>query len=109
MKFMAVATGYENSEVTTVKYTIKTAKPDKKAVPASKTVKRGEKITLKAPKGVTLYYTSNGKNPTAKTKTKVKPGEKKQITITKKTTVRVIAVKKDCKESSVVKRIYKVK
>ena len=109
MKFMAVATGYENSEVTTVKYTIKTTKPGKKAVPVSKKMKRGGGITLKAPKEVTLYYTVNGKNPTPKTKTKVNSGKEKQITITKKTTIRVIAVKKGCEKSAVVKRTYKVK
>jgi len=109
LKFMAAATGYQNSKVTTVKYTIKTTKPGKKAVPVSKKVKRGGGIMLKAPKEVTLYYTVNGKNPTPKTKTKVNSGKEKQITITKKTTIRVIAVKKGCEKSAVVKRTYKVK
>jgi len=103
-----VAAGYKDSSVTSVKYTIKTAKPGAKAVPKSKKVKQGTTIKLKAPKGVTLYYTTNGKKPTAKTKTKVKPGKSKKIKITKTTTLKVIAKKSGCKVSGVLKRKYTV-
>ena len=87
-----------------------TAKPTAKHVPVSATVKSGKTITLKAPANTTLYYTVNSKkNPTTKTTTKVNPGKTKSIKITKKTTVRVIAVKKGCSKSGVVVRNYKIK
>ena len=108
LKCITVAAGYKDSSVTSIKYTIKTAKPGVKAVPKSKKVKQGTKIKLKAPKGVTLYYTTNGKKPTAKTKTKVKPGKSKKIKITKTTTLKVIAKKSGCKVSGVLKRKYTV-
>jgi hypothetical protein len=86
-----------------------TSKPNTKAVPKSKTAKKGYKIALKAPKGVTLYYTTNGKTPTAKTTTKINPGKTKKLTIRKNTTVRVIAARKGYMPSSPVKRNYRVK
>ena len=109
LKAIAVKSGYTNSSVFSAKYTIKTSKPTANNVPKSKKVKKGKKITLKAPAGTTLYYTTNGKSPTAKVKTKVSPGKTKKITIKKKTKLKVIAVKKDCEKSSVVKRTYKIK
>lgn len=109
LKMMAVAAGYKNSQIVTVMYKIKTKKPDKKAVPTNRRVKKGAKLQLKAPKGVTLYYTVNGKKPTVKRKTKVRPGRKGIIRISKKTILRVIAVKAGCEKSSEVKRTYKIK
>ncbi|MCL2023638.1 MAG: Ig-like domain-containing protein [Oscillospiraceae bacterium] len=84
-----------------------TAKPSTKAVPASKAVKKNESITLTAPKGTALYYTTNGKNPTTKS-TKVKAGKTAEIKITKKTTVKVIAQKSGEIASAVVVRNYTV-
>lgn len=97
---------YGKATVTVVKPA--TPKPDKKAAPASRTLKKGKTITLKAPKSTTLYYTLNGKKPTTKS-AKVKPGRSKKITVHKKTTLKVFAVKKNCQQSSVVTRVYKVK
>jgi len=109
LKAMAVKPGNTNSSVFSGKYSIKTNKPTVKNVPKSKTVKKGKKITLKAPAGTTLYFTTNGKVPTTKLKTKVNAGKSKKITVNKKTTLKVIAVKKGCIKSSVVKRTYKIK
>ncbi len=106
LKFMAAAKGYKNSSVVSGKYTIKTAKPK---VPKSKLVKRGTKINLKAARGVTLYYTTNGKRPNKKSKTKVRPRKRKKIRITKTTTLRIMAMKKGCKGSPVVKRTYRIR
>lgn len=108
LKFMAVKQGYRNSAVGSVKYTIQTAKPDTKAVPASQKVKKGAKITLKAPKGVTLYYTINGYDPTGKSK-KVDSGKSVKITINKSITLKVKAQKTGCKTSTAVTRKYTLK
>lgn len=97
---------YGKATVTVVKPT--TPKPDKKVAPTSRTLEKGKTITLKAPKSTTLYYTLNGKKPTMKS-AKVKPGKSKKITVNKKTTLKVFAVKKNCQQSSVVTRVYKVK
>jgi hypothetical protein len=86
-----------------------TSKPNTKAVPKNKKAKKGYKIALKAPKGTTLYYTTNGKAPTTKTKTKINPGKTKKLTIRKNTTVRVIAVRKGYMPSKSIKRNYRVK
>lgn len=109
LKFMAVAPGYRNSPVVSAKYTIKTANPDKRAVPKSQKIKKGNQVKLTAPKGVTLYYTLDGKKPTDKLKTKVSAGNSKSIRITKNTTLKVIAKKSGCQSSSVVTRQYKLK
>ena len=109
LKAMAAASGVKNSYVISVKYTIKTKAPDTKAVPASKTVKKNSTINLTAPKGVTLYYTTDGNTPTTSTKTKVAPGKTVKLKITKNTTVKAIARKEGCLASSVVTRKYKVK
>ena len=109
LKFMAVAEGYESSIVVSIKYTVITSPPSAKAVPKNKTVKKGSSIKLTAPKGVTLYYTVNGKNPTDKIKTKVLPGKNKKIKIKKKITLKVAAKKSGCQISKAVKRVYKVK
>ncbi|MCL2674721.1 MAG: chitobiase/beta-hexosaminidase C-terminal domain-containing protein, partial [Defluviitaleaceae bacterium] len=112
LKFMAVApksAKLKDSVVNSVKYTIKTKAPDTKAAPANKTVKKNSTITLTAPKGVTLYYTTDGKtNPTTKTTTKVTAGKTANIKIDKTKTVKVIAVKSGCTASAVVTRTYKV-
>lgn len=109
LKFMAAASGYKNSPIGSVKYTIKTTKPNVKAVPKSKKIKKGSKIKLTAPKGIVLYYTVNGKNPTEKSKTKVKSGKSVKIKITKTTTLKVISKKSGCLASAIVKRKYSVK
>ncbi len=80
-----------------------------KEVPKNKTVKKGAKIVLKAPKNTVLYYTTNGKKPSTSTKTKTKAGGTVSIKISKKTTVRVIAVKSGYTTSNEVQRTYKVK
>ena len=113
LKFMAVApksAKLKDSVVNSVKYTIKTKAPDTKAAPANKTVKKNSAITLTAPKGVTLYYTTDGKtNPTTKTKTKVTAGKTANIKIKKNTTVKIIAQKSGQDVSSAVTRTYTVK
>jgi len=112
LKFMAVAPAsakLKNSVVASVKYTIKTKAPDTKAAPANKAVTKNSSITLTAPAGVTLYYTTDGKTPTTKTTTKVAAGKTTKITITKNTNVKVIAVKSGCSASSVVTRTYTLK
>ena len=86
----------------------KTAKPNSKAVPKSQKVKKNTKITLTAPKNVTLYYTIDGTKPTTKSK-KISPKKYKEIKIKSKTTVKVIAMKKGCSQSSVVTRTYTIK
>jgi hypothetical protein len=93
----------------TIKTAGKTEKPNAKNVPRNKTVRKNTKITLKAPTGTVLCYTTNGKKPTTKTKTTVKAGSSVKIKIIKKTTVRVIAVKEGYKQSFEVKRIYKTR
>ncbi len=87
---------------------LKTSAPAKSAVPADKRVKRGKKITLKAPKNTILYYTTNGKKPT-KSSLKVKAGKSKRIKIKKKTVLKVFAVKTGYKASKIVTRTYKIK
>lgn len=77
-------------------------------IPKSKTLKKKGKITLTAPAKTTLYYTLNGKIPTLKSK-KVKPGKKKNILISKKTMIKVIAVKKGYANSNVILRVFKLK
>jgi hypothetical protein len=110
LKTMAVVSGVKNSYVTSVKYTIKTKAPDTKAAPASKDVKKNATITLTAPAGVTLYYTTDGKtNPTTATKTKVEAGKTVKIKVTKTTTIKIIAKKSGQNASSVVTRKYTVK
>ena len=109
LKFMVVAKGYGNSTVVSRKYTIKTTAPNTKAAPANKAVKKNSNITLTAPKGVTLYYTVNGDNPTTKTTTKIASEKTKAIKISKKTTIKVIAVKSGCLASTVVTRTYTLK
>jgi exo-beta-1,3-glucanase (GH17 family) len=79
------------------------------AVPKNKKVKKGAAITLKAPKGTILYYTTNGKTPTTSIKSKINSGKKKLIKIKKTTKLRVIAVKKGYMPSKEVKRTYRVK
>jgi|GEM_PF-5620294 len=86
----------------------KTPKLITKNVPKSQSVKKGKKISLKAPKNTVLYYTINGKKPTTKSK-RIKAGKTAKITIRKKTTVRVIAVKTGYTVSNEIKRTYKVR
>ncbi len=105
LQFMAAAKGYKNSTAGSVKYTIKTAKPK---IIKSKKVKLGAAVKLKAPKNVTLYFTVNGKKPTRKSK-RIKAGKNKKIKITRKTIIRVIALRKWCEISASVKRIYRIK
>ena len=96
-------------EVCTVTVKKVTAVPNTKAVPKNQGIKKNKTIILTAPKDTTLYYTTNGKNPTTSTKTKINPGKTKAIKISKKTEVRVIAVKKGFIASSVVTRTYTLK
>lgn len=109
IKVRAVST-VNTKKYATATITVKTptAAPAKKVIPASKKVKKGTKITIKAPKGTTLYYTTNGKTPSAKSK-QVKAGKSFKITIKKKTTVKVYAVKRGYAKSKVVSRTYRLK
>ncbi|MCL2022882.1 MAG: chitobiase/beta-hexosaminidase C-terminal domain-containing protein, partial [Oscillospiraceae bacterium] len=68
-----------------------------------------KKITMTAPANTTLYYTTNGTTPKRASKTYVKPGKTKPISISKKTTLKVMAVKNGCSRSDVVTRVYGVK
>ncbi|MCL2023895.1 MAG: chitobiase/beta-hexosaminidase C-terminal domain-containing protein, partial [Oscillospiraceae bacterium] len=87
-----------------------TVKPGTKEIPKDKIFAKPEKVTLTAPKGTTLYYTTDGKTtPTTKTKTKVSGGTTKTITISKKTSVWVVAKASGKSVSGVTKRVYKVK
>lgn len=85
-----------------------TDKPGKRNVPLSKKVKKNTYITIRAPKGAALYYTVNGKQPNTKSK-KLAAGKQRKIKIKKKTTLRVLAAKKNYTKSGVVVRTYKVK
>jgi hypothetical protein len=96
------------AKVTFSVVTPKTATPTNKVIALSKKVTKDQKITLKAPKSTTLYYTTNGKKPTTKSK-KVKAGKSVKINITKKTVVKVFAVKKYALASKVLSRTYQVK
>jgi hypothetical protein len=96
------------AKITLTVVTPRTATPTKKVIALSKKVKKGQKITLKAPKSTTLYYTINGKKPTTKSK-KVKAGKYVKIKISKKTVVRVFAVKKYSLASKMLSRTYRVK
>ncbi|MCL2023942.1 MAG: leucine-rich repeat protein, partial [Oscillospiraceae bacterium] len=69
LKVCAARSGYANSDIVTREYKIKSKKPNKTAVPVSKTVKRGKKITMTAPANTTLYYTPNGTTPKRASKT----------------------------------------
>ena len=83
-----------------------TAKPKTSAVPKSRTGARGYKVTLKAPKGTTLFYaTAANKKLTAR----VRPNKRKTLTIRRNTTVRVIAVRTGFMPSKEIRRTYRVK
>ncbi|MCL2083028.1 MAG: InlB B-repeat-containing protein [Oscillospiraceae bacterium] len=86
-----------------------TKKPNAKAVPKSRVLKKKTKITLKAPKNTTLYYTTNGKKPKKSASKKVNPGKSKRLTIKKTVTLRVMAIKKGCTASKIIKRTYIVR
>jgi hypothetical protein len=61
-------------------------------VPGSRTVGKGTKITLRAPSNATMYYTTDGGMPTAKS-SKINPGKTKTITVNRTVTVRAFAVR----------------
>ena len=72
--------------------------------PTIKFTKRSDgkySATVSSVKGATIYYTTNGKKPTTKSK-KISSGSK--ITVSAGTTVRAFAVKKDWKTSSISKK-----
>ncbi|MCL2023614.1 MAG: chitobiase/beta-hexosaminidase C-terminal domain-containing protein [Oscillospiraceae bacterium] len=106
LRFRVIAAGYKNSAVSSVKYKIRTAAP-KKALPASAKVKKNTAITIKAPKGTTIYYTTNGKKSTTKSQ-KVKAGTKVRIVVKRNTTVKVAAKKSGQSLSAVVTRQFRV-
>lgn len=99
--------GADNSPVITSKYSIQTVRPDSNALPLSKTVKRNSTITLKAPSGCTLYYTTNGKSPTTSS-SKIASGSGKNLTISSTTTVKAMMVKSGCTKSEIVTAKYTV-
>jgi uncharacterized protein YkwD len=91
----------------------KTAKPTTSQVPKSVTLRRGDKIQLRAPSNATLYYTrttdgSKPSRPTVNSKRTVAPGKRVSLTISQTTRIRVIAVRKGREASSVASRTYTV-
>jgi len=108
VRVIAQRSGQNVSEVVNRNYTVKTAKPNTTAAPSNRTVNRGTKITLTAPAGTTLYFTTDGSKPTAKS-TKIAPGKTRTITINKTTKVSVRAQRNGFNLSDTVIRTYTVR
>ena len=94
LKYFTEKSGYKNSEITTKKYKIRTpkGKADKKAGVYKKKVS----VRLTAPKGTAIYYTTDGKTPTEKSKV-----YKKKLTLKKSTTLKFITAKEGWSNSAV--------
>lgn len=105
VKVIAHKPGNAVSDTVSRTYTVKTSSPTTTNLPANKTFSGSTKITLKAPSGAALYYTTNGKTPTTSS-TKIAAGTSKTITLSKTTTVKAMAVKTGCKASNVITRKY---
>ena len=106
LKAIAVLGSMEPSGVATSTYRVRTALPT--GLPASTSATGKLVITLRTPKNVTWYYTTNGNTPNAKS-TKVAPDSYKQITLTKSTTLKVVASLPGCELSNPASVSYKIK
>lgn len=104
LKTLAIYGDYKNSKVVTYQYKIKVKKPTAN-VRGGTRVKKGTKIRLvSSTKGATIYYTTDGRTPTTKSKKYTKP-----IVINKNATIRAIAVKDGMTQSSIVNFRYILK
>ena len=101
----AMSRGYvlkSNLKIISGKKKIKTRNP---SVKSNRKFKKTLKVKIVAPKYATVYYTTNGKKPTTKSK-KILPLKSKTIKFTKTRTLRVITMSKGFGNSSQIKRVY---
>nr|WP_260981977.1 chitobiase/beta-hexosaminidase C-terminal domain-containing protein [Paenibacillus sp. 32O-W] len=106
IKAIAVKEGMLDSEVMEEHYTIlppeQVAKPI--ASPAGSTVPSGTKVTLStATDGATIYYTTDGSDPTRSSVEYTAP-----IEVTSEMTIKAIAVKEGMLDSEVMEEYYKI-
>lgn len=104
IRAVAVADGYEDSEESVFEYNyqLKTPRVSRKSCK----FENNFSVRLScASKGAKIYYTTNGKTPTAKSK-RYKGG---RITIKKTTTLKVIAIKGQAKSRVVTRKYVKKK
>lgn len=102
LKYITAKSGYKSSAVTTKKYKIRT--PEAKVSKKGGTYKKKVTVRLTAPKGTTIYYTTDGKTPTKKSKV-----YKGKLTLKKSTTLKYIAVKEGWSSSAVATEKYVIK
>lgn len=102
LQFMAKKSGFKESD--TVKKTYKIRTPKAKVNKKSGAYKKKVTVKFTVPKGASVYYTTDGTNPTTKSKK-----YKKGIVIKKTTTLRFITVKKGCVNSEVGIASYRIK
>jgi len=106
IKAIAVQGSLEPSDVIAQTYQVRTALPT--GLPAAASATGKLTITLRTPKNVTWYYTTNGSAPTAQS-SKVAADSYKQITLTKNTTLKVAAALPGCELSNPASVSYKIK
>ena len=103
IKAIVVVEGKDNSDILTVKYHVSAKKPY--ANKKGGTYSSAFKVTLKTEtKGASIYYTTDGKTPTKKSKV-----YKGKLTLKKSTTLKYIAVKEGWSSSAVATEKYVIK
>jgi hypothetical protein len=102
-KAMAVKTGYLNSSVTTVTYTIHPYEARPKISPPGGSYATPQTVTISVTKYVAIYYTTNGSTPTTSSTLYTGP-----ITVSKTETINAIAVASGFTNSPVVSETYTI-
>lgn len=111
LKAIAMKEGMEDSKIATAKYTVKEDEPVAERVaspifsPKAGEVEKGTKVTIStSTPGATIFYTTDGSEPTFADKEYVSP-----ITINREMTVKAIASKEEMQDSKVVTAKYTIK
>ena len=102
LKYITVKEGYKDSSVTTKKYRLRT--PKARVSKKGGTYKKKVSVCLTAPKDTTIYYTTNGKTPTKKSKV-----YKGKLKLKKTTTLKFMTIKEGWSRSEVTTVRYVIK
>ncbi|MDE5575321.1 MAG: M6 family metalloprotease domain-containing protein [Bacteroidales bacterium] len=110
LKAIALKDGMEDSKIATAKFTVKEDEPTAERVaspvfsPKAGTVEKGTKVTIStATAGATIFYTTDGSEPSFADKEYVSP-----ITIDRTMTLKAIASKEEMQDSKVVTAQYTI-
>jgi hypothetical protein len=105
IKAFAVKDGYPNSEIATAAYTIATPCATPTFLPAAGEVEKGSTVTISCgTDGATIYYTTNGTDPTTSSSV-----YSSAITINSSMTIKAIAAKEGYANSAVATAAYTVR